>query len=611
MSLSAGISERIGALVHDSARRDGAENLRHVTFIAGRLFLALVALIALPMYLALHGAPAPADALVFALVLGPIVAVTVTARTGGLLTGQIICIVSWLLAATVLSLGPPPVATVALVWFALAPMEAYLTGRRRIVIATGAAALTLAAAVVLIRLLGWSGTGAAEMRGDAVLMVALAIAYATILAFSSVRLNELYRRAAAIRRVRYHSLAEAIGDCVLQMDKSGAVSFLSGNCENLFGLSTREFIGRGLFDRIHVADRPAFLKAITDAAIGGCVVTAVLRIRVPATTDNEHGVQHAWIEIRANRMQLAASEDASDGVDGVIAVMRDITDKVEREQALDMARKEAERANLWKDRFVANVSHELRTPLNAIIGFAEILGNKDIAPVDPEKTREYANIIHKSGEHLLTVVNSILDISKIEAGSFDILPEAFELPSLVDNCMDMLRLRAETGRVALMKDVHPEVSEIVADKRSVRQILINLVSNAIKFTPEGGAVTVGLQPAGNSIALTVRDTGIGIFEAELPKLGVPFFQASDNYDRDYEGTGLGLSVVRGLVGLHGGAIRIESAPGAGTLVRIKLPLDCRQIAHVDRAPAVIEVLPSRAQVGAPAAVDTIGVRKIA
>jgi cell cycle sensor histidine kinase DivJ len=196
-------------------------------------------------------------------------------------------------------------------------------------------------------------------------------------------------------------------------------------------------------------------------------------------------------------------------------------------------------------------------------------------PLDPARRREYAGIINSSGQHLLQVVNSILDMSKIESGSFQLAAEHFELTPLVDQCCDMMRLKAEEAQVILTRETPASLPEIVGDKRAVKQILINLVSNAVKFAGPGGAVAVRARLAGAGVAIEVEDNGIGVGARDLGRLGDPFFQAQDAYDRPYEGTGLGLSVVRGLVGLHGGAIRIESAPGEGTRVTITLPLDYR------------------------------------
>jgi cell cycle sensor histidine kinase DivJ len=191
------------------------------------------------------------------------------------------------------------------------------------------------------------------------------------------------------------------------------------------------------------------------------------------------------------------------------------------------------------------------------------------------------------------VVNSILDMSKIEAGRFDILAEPFDVGPLIDACCDILSLKAEQAGVALVRDYPDRLEELVADKRACKQILINLLSNALKFTPRNGRITVGVRPEGNMLAFFVSDTGIGIKAADLPHLGDAFFQASSAYDRTHEGTGLGLSVVRGLVGLHGGTISVESTEGEGTCVTIRLPLDCRSNGSI-RAAVAIEFGPRRA-----------------
>jgi cell cycle sensor histidine kinase DivJ len=238
------------------------------------------------------------------------------------------------------------------------------------------------------------------------------------------------------------------------------------------------------------------------------------------------------------------------------------------------------------------VSHELRTPLNAILGFSEILGDAKLAPPEPAKRIEYARIIHSSAEHLLSVVNLVLDMSKIEAGKFEILAEPFELEPLVKDCCDMLRLKAENGKVGLVRAETDFLVELVADKRACRQILLNLLSNAVKFTPPEGRVAIGAYVADSMIHIHVSDTGIGIAAQDLPRLGEPFFQVRSNYDRSYEGAGLGLSLVRGLVGLHGGALWLESSPGVGTRVTVRLPLDCRSIAGPGRGAPRLETFAS-------------------
>ena len=204
-----------------------------------------------------------------------------------------------------------------------------------------------------------------------------------------------------------------------------------------------------------------------------------------------------------------------------------------------------------------------------------MLASEELEPREAEKRREYANIIRDSGIHLHEVVSMILDMSKIESGSMQIFPEPFSLPKLVEQCCDMIQIKADQGQVTLARECRGDLEEVVADKRACKQILLNLLSNAVKFTPPRGTVTVRSRPEGNSLVLAVSDTGIGIGPDDLARLGDPFFQASSSHDRSYEGTGLGLSVVRGLVGLHGGAIAVESALKLGTTVTVRLPLDGR------------------------------------
>jgi cell cycle sensor histidine kinase DivJ len=260
-------------------------------------------------------------------------------------------------------------------------------------------------------------------------------------------------------------------------------------------------------------------------------------------------------------------------VSAVVAVTRDISALKLRENELREAQETADRANRAKTQFLAHMSHELRTPLNAIIGFSEILKGDTANELYIERRREYATIIHASGEHLLQVVNGILDMSKIESGMFDIMPERIALAPLVAGCCDMMSRQAADRDVVVVRMVPGDLPEIAADRRACRQILLNLLSNAIKFTDRGGTVTVGARIEGTMVAIFVRDTGIGIAAEDLPRLGTPFVQAETVYSRHYEGTGLGLSMVKGLAALHGGRLTIESKPGAGTTATVLLPVE--------------------------------------
>ncbi len=235
-----------------------------------------------------------------------------------------------------------------------------------------------------------------------------------------------------------------------------------------------------------------------------------------------------------------------------------------------------------KGRFLATMSHELRTPLNAILGFSDMLKKEELLGLDAARRHEYATLINESGNHLLAVVNGILDMSKIEAGNFEITPEPFKPSQVVAGCCDMLALRARDAGVTLEKFVGDGLPEIVADKRSLNQILLNLISNAIRFTERGGKVTVSARAEAATMTFVVEDSGIGISEENLARVGEPYFQAGSSYDRRQGGTGLGLSIVKGLVRLHGGEISIRSRVGEGTRVIVSLPLDCERARHLQR-----------------------------
>jgi cell cycle sensor histidine kinase DivJ len=258
---------------------------------------------------------------------------------------------------------------------------------------------------------------------------------------------------------------------------------------------------------------------------------------------------------------------------GIVAITRDISDRKAQEAELLRTRDEAESASRAKTQFLANMSHELRTPLNAVIGFSEILNRELFGTLGEARYRDYARLIHESGEHLLNVVNDILDMSKIEAGKFKIVKEPFDVAPLVKSCCDIMRHTAEQRSLSLIVDIAPGIPELPADKRACKQMLLNVISNAIKFTDAGGWVRVSAKVAGGNVELSVADNGIGIAEADLPKLGNPFVQANNSYDRSYDGAGLGLSVVKGLARLHGGKLELTSKLGSGTTACIALPLD--------------------------------------
>ena len=240
------------------------------------------------------------------------------------------------------------------------------------------------------------------------------------------------------------------------------------------------------------------------------------------------------------------------------------------EQKVAERTRDLEIANKHKSEFLANMSHELRTPLNAIIGFSEVLSEKLFGEVN-DKQLEYLKDIHSSGQHLLSLINDILDLSKIEAGRVELELAQFHLPQAIDNALTLIRERASRHGVELIVEADPAIGDWVADERKVKQILLNLLSNAVKFTPEGGKITVSAKREEGFVKISVTDTGIGISEADRDVVFEEFRQASGDYLKKSEGTGLGLSLTRAFVRLHGGEISLKSELGKGSTFIFTLP----------------------------------------
>jgi cell cycle sensor histidine kinase DivJ len=402
--------------------------------------------------------------------------------------------------------------------------------------------------------------------------VASATLYAAGLAFSA---ESLARTGVALLNVeedRYRLLARNMSDVISRHRRNGAVQFISPAVETMLGTQVTQLLGHGLFDRVHVADRPAYLTALSEAARGGDARSVEFRLRrdVPRGGERgQHQVDFIWVEMRCRPLEQP-SQPAAEAE--VVAVMRDVTDRKIQEQALDLARTAAEQADAAKTRFLATMSHELRTPLNAIIGFSEMIVQEEALMLNAARRREYAQLINDSGQHLLSVVNGILDMSKMESGNFEITPEPFAPRAALINCCSLLALKARENGIDLVTRIPEDLPVMTGDPRAFKQVALNLVSNAIKFTERGGTVTVSAGVEAARLVLRVTDTGVGIAADDLKRIGDPFFQAGKTYQRRHEGTGLGLSIVKSLVGLHAGELTVQSKIDEGTTVTVALPL---------------------------------------
>jgi signal transduction histidine kinase len=264
----------------------------------------------------------------------------------------------------------------------------------------------------------------------------------------------------------------------------------------------------------------------------------------------------------------------------VISDIRTLTEQLQQEKGrllrtvgeLNIAKAAADDANRAKSEFLAGMSHELRTPLNAILGFSEIIKDELFGPVGQHQYADYANDVHKSGQHLLDLINDVLDLSKIQAGKVELREAEVDLSRLVRDAISFTRERARKGGVSLSFDDNASGPVLLADRRLLTQILLNLLSNAIKFTPSGGTVTARTFSDARGIGFSVEDTGIGMSPDDIVKAMSPYGQIDSKVARKHQGTGLGLPISQSLAALHGGNLVVESTPGRGTIITLVLPI---------------------------------------
>jgi cell cycle sensor histidine kinase DivJ len=316
------------------------------------------------------------------------------------------------------------------------------------------------------------------------------------------------------------------------------------------GLDIRDLLDRNFSELVAQDDRAWVEDALGRAAAGGSA-------EVPFVPSYD---PQGWCVLTVKGMSSHR----------LIAAVRDARSQRARETELEQARVSADQQNAGKSRFLANMSHELRTPLNAIMGFSDIMRQRLFGPMS-DRYSEYAQLIHESGAHLLELINDVLDMSKIEAERFELAREDFDARDAISAVLRLMRGEADRAGINLRGSLPAVPLEAEADRRAVKQIAMNLLSNALKFTPRGGAVTITARGTGRVLELIVTDTGVGIAGEDLARLGRPFEQAG-GADQRQAGSGLGLSLVRAFARLHGGDMEITSVVGEGTTVTVRMPV---------------------------------------
>jgi len=384
---------------------------------------------------------------------------------------------------------------------------------------------------------------------------------ATALVYESTTKLKATATALVQATTRLDDTTRLVSDWVWETDRNLVLTFVSPRVHDALGFHPREIIGRPLND-LPDQRSPKLMSLATSE-------------RHAPFRDIEIDVKHRSGEMllfRLNGLPVYCPDTGS--FLGYRGTAENITALRQREEALISAKESAELANRAKTEFLANMSHELRTPLNAVIGFSEIMESELLGPLGSNQYKSYAADIHESAQHLLTLINDILDVAKIEAGAHELREEEVDPADVVGAVERLVAERAKRAGLQLTIDMADGLPHLRADERKLKQVLLNLMSNAIKFTPEGGQVALAAHDdADGSFVFEVSDSGIGIAAEDIPRAFAPFEQVDSRLSRQFEGTGLGLPLSDGFVKLHGGRLTLDSTPGVGTTAIVRLPAE--------------------------------------
>lgn len=354
----------------------------------------------------------------------------------------------------------------------------------------------------------------------------------------------------------YRAIVRFAVDGVVSLTEDGAILALNPAAERMSGYREEELIGRDVAELLPPETLSPFLDLLQNVPRDGATTEIALRHR---------SGDDLPVEVSLGRSHVNAESL-------ITAVLRDISERKVTEAALRSAKETAERINRSKDQFLASMSHELRTPLNAVIGLAGLLTRQTHGPLN-EKQQQYLSQIEASGQHLLSLINDILDLAKIEADKLELELEPVDVAKLVEECVALVRESVVAKEIRLSVELERGLPALIADRRRTKQVVLNLLSNAAKFTPAGGSITVGAHFNGREVVFSVADTGEGIDQHRVDDLFVPFEQLDSSLARSHEGTGLGLALSKQFVELQGGTMEVESELGKGSTFSFRIPID--------------------------------------